>query len=118
MRSTNSLFDIVGCDGTLTLHVPRAKFTIHYLADSQTIVLLAKMRNVYLRGNQTLRANTDARIRPLTFYEPDLQKRIAIHELEGGGEFNDFTNRLGNMDELKHEKGMKDSIAELKSLIQ
>ena len=44
---------------------------------------LNKMRNEYLRGNQTTWANTDARIRPLTSYEPDLHRRIAIRELWG-----------------------------------
>ena len=29
MRSANSLLDIVGCDGTLTLHAPHTKFPIH-----------------------------------------------------------------------------------------
>ena len=76
------------------------------------------MRNEYLRGNQTTWANTDARIRPLTFYEPDLQRRIAIRELGEEDEFNDFTNHLGNMKELQHEQGMGESTAESKSLIQ
>ena len=47
MCSTSSLFDIVGFDGTLTLHVPRAKFPIRYLAGSQTLVFLTKMRHEY-----------------------------------------------------------------------
>ena len=73
----------------------------------------------YLRGNQTTWANTDTGISPLTSCEPDLQQRIAIREMEGGGgEFNDFINHLGNMEELNHEKWMKESIVELKSLIQ
>ena len=62
------------------------------------------MRNGYLRGNQTARANTDTWIRPLTFYEPDLQRRIAILDLGGGDAFNDFTDRLWNMGEAKREK--------------
>ena len=52
------------------------------------------MRNEYLRGNQTTRANTDARIRPLTFYEPDLHRRIAIPEMGRGDGFNHFINHL------------------------
>ena len=118
MRPTNSLFGIIGCGGTLTIHVPHTKFPIRYLVDSQTLVFLTKMRNEYLRGDQTTWANTDTGIRPLTFYEPDLHRRIAIRELGWGDEFNDFVNRLGNTNDLKHAKGMKESIVELKSLIQ
>ena len=83
MRSENSLFDTIGCDGALALHIPSAKFPIHYLAGSQILVPLTKMRNGYLRGNHTTWANTDTRIRPLTFYEPDLQQRIDILEQRG-----------------------------------
>ena len=36
----------------------------------------------------------------------------------GGDEFNDFVDPLGNLGELKHEKGMEEAISELKSLIQ
>ena len=105
------------CDVNVT-RAKNTKFAIHYLVDSQTLVFLTKMRNAYLSGNQTTWANTDTRLRPLMFYEPDLHRRIAIHVMGGGGEFNDFINHLGNMEELKHEKGMEESIAELKSLIQ
>ena len=80
------------------------------------------MRNEYLNGNQTTWTNMDTGIKPLTFYEPDLQQRISIRELGcvwwWWGEFNDFINHLANVEESKHEKGMKDSIMELKSLIQ
>ena len=60
MRPARSLFGIIGCDGTLTLHVTLAKSTINYLLGSQTLVFLTKMRNAYLRGNQTTGANADA----------------------------------------------------------
>ena len=36
----------------------------------------------------------------------------------GEEEFNDFVNHLANVEELRHEKGTKGSIMELKSLIQ
>ena len=65
------------------------------------------MRNEYLNGNQTTWTNTDTRIKPLTFYEPDIQQRIAIHELGGEEEFNDFANHLANVEESKREKGRK-----------
>ena len=35
-----------------------------------------------------------------------------------GGELNDFINHLSNVEEVKHEKGMKEAITELKSLIR
>ena len=112
------MFGSIGCDGALTLHVPRAKFPIHYLVASQTLVFLTKMRNEYLRGNTTTWNNTDTRIEPLEFYEQDSQQRIAIHEMGWGEELNDFINHLSNADEVKHEKGTKEAIMELKSLIQ
>ena len=76
------------------------------------------MRTEYLYGNRTTWTYTDTRIKPLTFYEQDLQHRIAIHELGGEEGFNDFANHLANVEELKREKGMKESIMELKSFIQ
>ena len=36
----------------------------------------------------------------------------------GGGGLNDFINHLENAEEVKHEKGTKEAIMELKSLIQ
>ena len=36
----------------------------------------------------------------------------------GVGAFNDFAKNLGKVGDLKHEEGMKDDIAELKSLIR
>ena len=118
MRSANKLFGGIGCDGKLTLHVPQTKFPIHYLVGAQTLVFLTKMRNEYLRGNTTTWSNTDTGIKPLTFYEQDLQQRIDIHELGGEEELNDFINHLANAEEVKHEKGTKEAIMERKSLIQ
>ena len=76
------------------------------------------MRNKYLMGNTTAWSNTDTRITPLTFYEQDSQQRIDIHEMGGGEELNDFINHLSNVEEVKHEKGMKEAIMEMRSLIQ
>ena len=94
MRPANSLFGIVGCDGALTLHSARANFPEHYLVGARTLVFLIKMRTEYLRSSQTAWANTYTRLRPLTFYEPDLHRRIAIRELGWEGKFNDFINHL------------------------
>ena len=93
MRSENSLFGIIGCDGASKLHIPSAKCPIHYLVDSQTLVFLTEMRSEYLRGNQTTWGNTDTRILPVTFYEPDLQRRIAIREMGRGRCFLKFGRR-------------------------
>ena len=67
MRSTNSLFELIACSGTLRLHIPRTKSPIHYLVDSQTLISLTKMRNEILNKNQTTLANTDTMIKPQTF---------------------------------------------------
>ena len=67
MRSANSVFGSIGCDGALILHVPHTKFPIHYLVGSQTLVFVTKMRNEYLNGNQTTWNNTDTRVKPSTF---------------------------------------------------
>ena len=106
MRPANSLFELIGRGGTLRLHVHSAKLPIHYLVDSQTLISLTKMRNVILNRNQTTWANAGTRIKPQTFYEPDLIPEIGIRDLcvcgvRGGGPFNDFADRIGNMEDLK-----------------
>ena len=35
----------------------------------------------------------------------------------GGGLINDFMDHIGHVGDLKHEKGMKEAVVELKSLI-
>ena len=114
MRSTNSLLVTVGRDGALQLHVASAKFPIHYMADSQSLTFLPKMRNGILNPNQTTWPNTDTRLTPELFYEPTLNREIDIRDMGG---VNDFMRRLGEMGDLKHEKGAKEAIVELKSLI-
>ena len=46
MKSANSLFELIWRDGALQLHIPSAKFPIHYLVDSKALIILSKMRNV------------------------------------------------------------------------
>ena len=41
MRSTNSLFELIGRGGELRLHVPSTKSAIHYMVDTQSIIFLA-----------------------------------------------------------------------------
>ena len=117
MRSANSLFDLIWRDGTLRLHIPSEKPPIHYLVDSQTIISLTKMRNEILNKNQTTWANADTRIKPRTFYAPGINRKISIREMGGGEAFNDFTDHLGDMEDLKHEQGTKEAIVEMRSLI-
>ena len=57
-------------------------------------------------------------LNPHTFYEPTANRQIAIRELGMGEACNDFMDHLGGVGDLKHEKGMKEAIAELKSLIR
>ena len=116
MRPTNSLFELIGRDGTLCLHVQSTKFPIRYLVDSATLICLSKMRNELLNRNRTTWANAGAMISPRTFYEPTLSQKIAIREL-GVGAFNDSMDHLWNMKDSKREKGTKEVIVELESLI-
>ena len=95
MRSANSLFELIGCDGTFRLRVPSTKSPIHYLADSQTLIFLTKMRNEFLNRNQTTWANADTGVNPQTFYEPDLNQRIAIRGMGGDESFNDCMDLSG-----------------------
>ena len=76
------------------------------------------MRNVILNRNRTPWANTDTTASPEAFYEPRRNQQISIHELGGVEAFNDCTEHIGNLEELKREDGMGDVIAELKSLIR
>ena len=54
---------------------------------------------------------------PNRFYESAINKQIAIREL-GWGAFNDFTDRLWNMESSKREKEIKEATVELGSLIR
>ena len=91
-RSANRLLELLGSDGTLQLHAPSSKFPINYLVDSQTIILLSKMRNVIPSRNQTTWGNTATRLTPKAFYEPTISQQIAVRDL-GGGAFIDFMDR-------------------------
>ena len=83
MRSTNSLFGLIGGDGTLRLRVPSINPPIHYMVDSETLIPLSEMGNVISDRNQTTWANTGAMINPQTFYEPTANHQIAIHAMGG-----------------------------------
>ena len=68
------------------------------------------MRNVILNRNRTTWENTDTRLATKAFFEPTVSHQIDIREMGRGNAFNDVTDRLGNMGELKRDKGMADSI--------
>ena len=87
MKSTDRILDVLGCDGTLQLHLANTKFPLHYLVDSQTLIFLSKARNEILKRNNITWANTDTRLSVRDFYEDDLNQQIAIDELGGGTSF-------------------------------
>ena len=45
LRTSNMIFEVLGCDGALRLHLAKTKLPIRYLADPQTLVFLAQIRN-------------------------------------------------------------------------
>merc|ERR1712112_27697 len=47
LKSTGKVLDVLGCGGTLHLHVGSTKFPLHYLVDSQTLIFLSKVRNEF-----------------------------------------------------------------------
>ena len=118
MRSANRLIDVIGCDGTLQLHLPCTKPPIHYLVDYKTLIFLSGMRKGISNRNQTTRTNTDTGASPKAFYDPTNNREIAILEMGGVGGFNDFVAHLCNMVDLKHAEVTGDSITELTSLIR
>ena len=84
MKSADRILDVLGCDGTLQLHLANTKFPLHYLVDSQTLIFLSKAGNEILKRNPITWTNTDTRLSVRDFYENDLNQQIAINELGGG----------------------------------
>merc|ERR1712112_36235 len=118
MRPTGKILEVLGCDGTLQLHLANAKFPLRYLVGSQTLICLSKARNEILTRNPITWTNTDTRLSIRDFYENDLNQQIAINELGGGQAFRDFLDHIGMVGELRHEEGMQESISELKTLMR
>ena len=81
MRSTDKILEVLGCDGTLQLHLANTKFPLRYLVGSQTLIFLSKARNEILKRNPITWTNTDTRLSVRDFYENDLNQQIAINEL-------------------------------------
>ena len=118
MRATYRILDGMGCDGALRLHLPIEKAPHHYLVDSKTLIFLSEMRNVISGRNKTTRSIADARRTPWEFYEPGINREIAIREMGGVGEFNDFMWSVRQVEGLKHEEGTQEAITELESLMR
>ena len=67
LRPGNKISDVLCCEGALHLHLAQTKFPIRYLADSQALVFLAKIRHEILQIKQTTWANTATRSAPNVF---------------------------------------------------
>ena len=99
----NSLFGSIDWDGALTLHVPRAKFPIRYLAGSKTLVFLTKRGGEYIRGNTTTWNKTDTGIKPSAFLRTRFTTSNFYTWAGGEEELNDFINHLANVEEVKQK---------------
>ena len=117
VRPANRLFDIIGRDEALQLHLPSTKSPTHHLVGSKALVFLSEMRNAILNRNQTTWGNTDARLAPRAFYEPAHNREIAIRERGGGRVMISWIN-YGTCGGLRREKGPKGAILESESLIR
>ena len=76
------------------------------------------MENEISNRNKPTRSNADARLTPGEFYEPGSGQEIAIREMGGVEAFNDCIWHLNHVEELRREEGVRESIAELKSLMR
>ena len=83
MRSANRILAVIRRGWALQLNLPIAKSPLRYLVDSQTLIFASEMRNVILDRNKTTWSNKDATLSPKEFYEPDINRRIAIREIGG-----------------------------------
>ena len=107
MRPENSLFELIGRDGELQLHVPSEKFPIHYLVDSQALILLSGNGKWGFKSKSNdAGGNTDTRLTPKLFTNRPLARKL----LFASWGVNDFAERLGGMNDSKREKGIKESL--------
>ena len=118
MPSANRLLGVIGRDGELHLHAPSVKFPVHYMVGSETLVILSRMGNAISNRNQTMRPNADARLAPVDFYEPTVNRQIAIREPGLGKRLTITRIAYGAWWGLKLVKGTKEAIAEMESLIR
>ena len=83
LRPESQISDVLGCGGTSHLQLENTKFPMCYLADSQTVVFLTKIRKGILQNKQTPWANTETRLGPNVFLKEELNRQIAPGELGG-----------------------------------
>ena len=76
------------------------------------------MRSEIPNRNKSTGPHTDTRLNSAEFYEPCLNRQIAIRELVGGEAFNDFMEHISQVRELKHDEGMQAAVTELESLMR
>ena len=88
MRAGNRILDVMGCDGTLQMRLPSAKFPLHYSVGSQPLIFLSGMRSGIWNRNLTTWATADTRFAPNEFYEQGLNRQIAIRERRGVAAYN------------------------------
>ena len=68
--------------------------------------------------NKTTWPNTDNRLKSKEFYEPGINRGIAIRATGEVEAFNDCMRHISQVGELKHEAGIKEAITELESLMR
>ena len=117
MRPANQILDVIGRDGALQLHLPRAKSPLRYFVQSGTLISLSKARSGIPNRNLTTLDNADTRLTHKEFYAPGLNQEIAIREMGGVGAVNDSIRRLSQVGGAKHEERMREAITELESLM-
>ena len=85
LAHADKIRDVLGRDGTLHLHLNDKKSTIRNLADPQSLVILAHIRNAIPPTNKTTWGNTDTRLYRNLFFKENPDRRIPIDELGVGG---------------------------------
>ena len=103
VRSANRPLELISCDGDSQLHLPSAKFQIHYLVGAQALISFPKMGNGIPNRRTTTWSNTNTRPNSEEFYEQGTNQEISIREM-GVEAFNDFVEHLSPAGELKREE--------------
>ena len=85
MRPENRILALIGCGGALQLHLPSEKSPLRYLADAPTLISLSEMRSGIPNRNKTALPSTHTGLTQKEFYDPGINREIAIRELEGVG---------------------------------
>ena len=81
---------------------------MRYLADSQTLAPLAKIRNAILSRNRATWANTDTRLDTNEFFKRHTDRLIATHEMGRNNALKDFREYLEMLSEGVAAKNIQD----------